>query len=74
MGQKAVVLWFRGMSGSWKVHNFKSPREKLFSDEKLTYLIDGDNLRHGLNKDLGFKEVDRIENLRRVGEVYKTYV
>ena len=69
IGQKPIVLWFTGLSGAGKSTIANLLEKKLFSMGKLTYLLDGDNLRHGLNKDLGFKVEDRIENLRRVGEL-----
>ena len=71
LDQKAFVLWFTGLSGAGKSTIANLIEKKLFSINKLTYLLDGDNLRHGLNQDLGFKKEDRIENLRRVGEVSK---
>lgn len=71
IGQRPLVLWFTGLSGSGKSTIADLVEKKLSSKRKLTYLLDGDNLRHGLNKDLGFKKEDRIENLRRVGEVAK---
>ena len=71
LNQKAFVIWFTGLSGSGKSTIANIVEKKLSSDGVLTYLLDGDNLRHGLNKDLGFKKEDRIENLRRVGEVTK---
>ena len=67
--QKPAVLWFTGLSGSGKSTIANLVEKKLFRMNRHTYLLDGDNVRHGLNRDLGFAEVDRIENIRRVGEV-----
>ena len=69
--QKPVVLWMTGLSGSGKSTIANAVEQKLFEMNYHTVLLDGDNVRHGLNKDLGFTEVDRIENIRRVGEVAK---
>ena len=69
--QKAAVLWFTGLSGSGKSTIANLVEKKLFRMNRHTFLLDGDNVRHGLNKDLGFTEADRIENIRRVGEVAK---
>ena len=68
-GQFAQVLWFTGLSGSGKSTIANLVEKKLHALGKHTFLLDGDNVRHGLNKDLGFTETDRIENIRRVGEV-----
>ncbi|MDH3400853.1 MAG: sulfate adenylyltransferase subunit CysN [Chromatiales bacterium] len=68
-GQKARVLWFTGLSGSGKSTVANLVEKKLLSMGKRTYLLDGDNVRHGLNKDLGFTDTDRVENIRRVAEV-----
>ena len=68
-GQTARVLWFTGLSGSGKSTIANLVEKKLHALGKHTFLLDGDNVRHGLNKDLGFTEADRIENIRRVGEV-----
>jgi bifunctional enzyme CysN/CysC len=67
--QKAAVLWFTGLSGAGKSTIANLVEAKLARMNRHTYLLDGDNVRHGLNKDLGFTEADRIENIRRVGEV-----
>ncbi len=67
--QKPAVLWFTGLSGSGKSTIANLVEKKLHALGKHTFLLDGDNVRHGLNKDLGFTEADRIENIRRVGEV-----
>jgi bifunctional enzyme CysN/CysC len=67
--QVARVLWFTGLSGSGKSTIANLVEKKLHALGKHTFLLDGDNVRHGLNKDLGFTEADRIENIRRVGEV-----
>jgi len=69
--QSPSVLWFTGLSGSGKSTIANMVEKKLHAAGKHTFLLDGDNVRHGLNKDLGFTEADRIENIRRVGEVAK---
>ncbi|WP_294009034.1 sulfate adenylyltransferase subunit CysN [Sphingomonas sp.] len=68
-GQKPAVLWFTGLSGAGKSTIANLVEKKLVALGKHTFLLDGDNLRHGLNRDLGFTDADRIENIRRVGEV-----
>ena len=70
-GQKPAVLWFTGLSGAGKSTIANLVEKKLAALGRHTFLLDGDNVRHGLNKDLGFTEADRIENIRRVGEVAK---
>ncbi|HHX8335456.1 TPA: adenylyl-sulfate kinase [Vibrio diabolicus] len=72
--QKPVVLWFTGLSGSGKSTVANAVESKLLALGKHSYLLDGDNVRHGLNKDLGFSDLDRIENIRRIGEVAKLFV
>jgi len=67
--QKGVVLWFTGLSGSGKSTVANEVAYKLHEMGHLTYVLDGDNIRHGLNKDLGFSPVDRNENIRRISEV-----
>ena len=67
--QKPCVLWFTGFSGSGKSSIADRLEQKLYALGKRTYLLDGDNVRHGLNKDLGFTDEDRVENIRRVAEV-----
>ncbi len=67
--QKPAVLWFTGLSGSGKSTIANLVEKKLHRMHRHSFLLDGDNVRHGLNKDLGFTEADRIENIRRVGEV-----
>ncbi len=68
-GQKPAVLWFTGLSGAGKSTIANLVEKRLQSEGRHTYLLDGDNVRHGLNKDLGFTEADRVENIRRVAEV-----
>ncbi len=70
-GQKPAVLWFTGLSGAGKSTIANLVEKRLLAEGKHTYLLDGDNVRHGLNRDLGFTEGDRVENIRRVGEVAK---
>ena len=69
--QKPAVLWFTGLSGSGKSTIANLVEKKLHRMNRHTFLLDGDNVRHGLNRDLGFTEADRIENIRRVGEMTK---
>ena len=73
-GQKACVLWFTGLSGAGKSTIANLLEKRLHSTGKHTYLLDGDNVRHGLNKDLGFTDADRVENIRRVAEVARLMV
>ncbi len=73
-GQKPVILWFTGLSGSGKSTIANLVEKSLAAEGKHTYLLDGDNVRHGLNKDLGFTDADRVENIRRVGETAKLFV
>ncbi len=68
-GHKAVTLWFTGLSGSGKSTLAHAVENALFEMQCRTYVLDGDNIRHGLNKDLGFSPEDREENIRRIGEV-----
>lgn len=72
--QKPCVLWFTGLSGSGKTTLSNQLEQALFDRGHRTYALDGDNVRHGLNKDLGFTEHDRQENIRRVAEVAKLMV
>ena len=67
--QKAAVVWFTGLSGSGKSTIASALEKRLFSLGRHTYVLDGDNVRHGLNRDLGFTDADRVENIRRVAEV-----
>jgi len=69
--QKPCVLWFTGLSGSGKSTIADALEQALYTYEKSTILLDGDNVRKGLNKDLGFTDEDRVENLRRIAEVSK---
>jgi bifunctional enzyme CysN/CysC len=73
-GQTPCVLWFTGLSGAGKSTIANLVERKLLSLGKHTYLLDGDNVRHGLNKDLGFTDADRVENIRRVAEVARLFV
>jgi len=73
-GQRSCVLWFTGLSGAGKSTIANLVEKKLQAMGRHTYTLDGDNVRHGLNKDLGFTEADRVENIRRVAEVSKLMV
>jgi len=73
-GQRPAVLWFTGLSGSGKSTIANLVERTLFAQGRHTYLLDGDNVRHGLNRDLGFTDADRVENIRRVGETAKLFV
>lgn len=70
-GQKPFILWFTGLSGAGKSSIASLVEKKLHSLGRHTYLLDGDNVRHGLNRDLGFTDADRVENIRRVSETAK---
>ncbi len=74
MGQKPVILWFTGLSGAGKSTIANLVEKQLTLAGRHTYLLDGDNVRHGLNRDLGFTDADRVENIRRVAEAAKLFV
>jgi len=71
---KGLTLWFTGLSGSGKSTLSHGVERRLFAMGCRTYVLDGDNVRHGLNSDLGFSDKDRVENIRRVGEVAKLFM
>jgi len=73
LNQKGVVIWYTGLSASGKSTIARKVEEKLFERGVLSYVLDGDNIRHGLNKNLGFSPEDREENIRRIGEVGKLF-
>lgn len=73
-GHGSCTLWFTGLSGSGKSTIANAVSNELFRQGINEYVLDGDNIRHGLNKDLGFSEEDRTENIRRIGEVAKLFV
>lgn len=74
LNQKPFLLWFTGLSASGKSTIANIVEKKLFKTNYNTYLLDGDNVRHGLNRDLGFDEKSRVENIRRIGEVSKLFL
>jgi adenylylsulfate kinase len=71
--QKGIVLWFTGLPSSGKSTLARAVEEELFAMGNMSYVLDGDNIRHGLNKNLGFSPEDREENIRRIGEVAKLF-
>ena len=73
LNQKGIVLWYTGLSGSGKSTLANAVEKRLYQKGRLTYILDGDNVRHGLNKNLGFSPEDREENIRRIGEVAKLF-
>jgi adenylylsulfate kinase len=73
-GHQSFILWFTGLSASGKSTVANALAYSLFQQGKQVYVLDGDNVRHGLNQDLGFNEEDRKENIRRIGEVSKLFV
>jgi bifunctional enzyme CysN/CysC len=73
-GHRPAILWFTGLSGSGKSTIANIVERELHAQGVHTYMLDGDNVRHGLNRDLGFTDADRVENIRRVGEVAKLFV
>ncbi|MCK4888405.1 MAG: adenylyl-sulfate kinase [Candidatus Aminicenantes bacterium] len=74
LNQKGTLLWFTGLSASGKSTIANEVASRLFKSGKLTYVLDGDNVRHGLNKNLGFSPEDREENIRRISEVGNLFV
>lgn len=71
--QRPCIIWFTGLSGAGKSTIAGAVEQKLFERGHHTYLLDGDNVRHGLNGDLGFSDEDRVENIRRIGEAAKLF-
>lgn len=74
LNQRASVIWFTGLSGSGKTTLAKALQAEFFKHNRISYLLDGDNIRTGLNSDLGFSQNDRNENIRRIAEVSKLFV
>ena len=74
LGQKGATLWFTGLSGSGKSTVMVALEHALYQQGRLVYRLDGDNIRLGINKNLGFSAQDRTENIRRIGEVAKLFV
>ena len=74
LGQKGATLWFTGLSGSGKSTVAVALEQELFKRGKLSYRLDGDNIRLGINKNLGFSAEDRTENIRRIGDIAKLFV
>src|SRR5919109_4582285 len=72
-GHRGVTIWFTGLSGSGKSTLARAAEEALFERGCQVYVLDGDNIRHGLNGDLGFSPADRAENIRRIGEVARLF-
>jgi adenylylsulfate kinase len=72
--QKGVIIWFTGLSGAGKSTISIEVEKELFKKGHVTYVLDGDNIRHGMNKNLGFSPEDREENIRRIGEVAKLFM
>ncbi|MCC6206723.1 MAG: adenylyl-sulfate kinase [Gammaproteobacteria bacterium] len=73
-GHKSAILWFTGLSGSGKSTLAHAVEDKLHKMKCRTFVLDGDNIRHGLCSDLGFSDEDRVENIRRIGEVSKLFI
>ena len=73
-GQRPAMLWFTGLSGSGKSTIANLVEKALAAEGRHTYMLDGDNVRHGLNRDLGFTDADRVENIRRVGETARLFL
>jgi adenylylsulfate kinase len=73
-GHRSAILWFTGLSGAGKSTLANAVNQALFERGLATYVLDGDNIRHGLCKDLGFSDADREENIRRIGEVAKLFL
>lgn len=73
-GHKSVILWFTGLSGSGKSTLAHAVEDELYARKCRTYVLDGDNIRHGLCGDLGFSDADRVENIRRIGELAKLFL
>jgi len=72
--QRSAIIWFTGLSGSGKTTIANALEQRLHKESFRTYLLDGDNVRHGLSNDLGFSDNDRTENIRRIGEVSKLFI
>ena len=73
-GHKPLLIWLTGLSGSGKSTIANALEKRLFAERYQTYILDGDNIRSGLNKDLGFDDDSRVENIRRIGEVARLFV